>query len=130
MTRLWHLAEPDDWLAAQVAGFYERSTRGVSLSEVGFVHCSHPALLPSVGSTLYADTVRELIVLELHRQHVEQAGSPVRDEPGDPKVPASPLFPHAYGPIPVSAVAGVLHARVDRWHLTVESPAETNRRLR
>lgn len=53
---------------------------------------------------------------------VEQAGSPVRDEPGDSKDPPSPLFPHVYGPIPVSAVTGVLHAKVDRGRLTVESP--------
>src|SRR5699024_11042231 len=32
MTRLWHLAEPDDWVEAQITGFYERSTRGVSLT--------------------------------------------------------------------------------------------------
>jgi len=122
MTRLWHLAEPDDWVEAQITGFYERSTRGVSLTEVGFVHCSYPDLLPSVVSTLYADTVGEFIVLELDRQHLEKAGSPVRDEPGDPQDPASPLFPHVYGPIPVSTVTAVLHAKVDRGRLTVESP--------
>ncbi len=116
---LWHLAEPDDWMAAQATGSYEGSTRGAALTEVGFVHCSYPDQLPAVVSALYADATGEFVVLELDRQRLEQAGSPVREEPGDPQDPASPLFPHVYGPIPVSAVERVLPAWVNDGRLTL-----------
>lgn len=124
MTTLWHLAGSADWQAAQVAGSYERSTRGASLEEVGFVHCSYPEQLPSVVSTLYSDTIGEFVVLELDRQRLEQAGSPVRDEPANPGDPTSPLYPHVYGPIPVSAFTRALSAQVDHGSLIVEGPAD------
>lgn len=119
MTTIWHLAEPADWEAAQAAGRYERSTRGASLDEVGYVHCSSPEQLPAVVAVVYADVTADLVVLELDRDRLEAAGSPVRDEPASPGDPGSELFPHVYGPVPVSAVVRVLPARVERGHLTV-----------
>lgn len=121
-TQLWHLAELDDWATAQVAGFYDRSTRGASLAEVGFVHCSYPHQLSGVVAAVYSDVVGEAVVLELDRRLLEVAGSAVRDEPGDPSDPSSELFPHIYGPVPTSAVVQVLRARIDRGRLELEEP--------
>ena len=40
MTEIFHLADRRQWEAARAAGRYEISTRGKTLSEVGFIHCS------------------------------------------------------------------------------------------
>jgi len=121
-TPLWHLAEVDDWAAAQASGTYERSTRGASLAEVGFVHCAYPHQLSEVVAAVYADVVGTAVVLELDRRLLEAAGSAVRDEPGDPADPHAERYPHVYGPVPVTAVVRVLHARIDRGRLEVEAP--------
>lgn len=39
---IFHIADPDEWKAARATGAYTRSTRGQSLAEVGFIHCSQP----------------------------------------------------------------------------------------
>lgn len=121
-TPLWHLAETADWERARLTGSYERSTRGASLEEVGFVHCSYPAQLPGVVAAFYADAAGDYVLLELDRDLLEGAGSPVRDEPGDPGDPGSPLFPHVYGPVPVLAVRRTRPARVLDGILTVTDP--------
>lgn len=121
MTTLWHLAEPAHWAQARERGSYERSTRGASLASVGFVHCCYPEQLPGVVARFYADAAAtgDYVVLELDGELLERAGSPVRDEPGNPDDPASPLFPHVYGPIPVPAVTGTRAASVRDGILTV-----------
>lgn len=120
MTTLWHLAEPADWALAQAVGSYEGSTRGASLAEVGFVHCSYPEQLPLVVAVFYADVVSDYVILELDRERLEAAGSPVRDEPGARSDPSAPLFPHIYGPVPLAAVTRVLAAHLDHGSLTIE----------
>jgi uncharacterized protein (DUF952 family) len=91
---LWHLAEGPDWTEAVRTGSYERSTRGQSLAEVGFVHCSYPDQLAGVAAAFYADA-NDLVLLR-----VDPTGVPaeIRVEGG---------FPHVYGPIPVAAVTAV-----------------------
>ncbi|MGC0271787.1 DUF952 domain-containing protein [Pseudactinotalea sp. Z1739] len=117
MTTIWHLAEPEYWQAAQESGWYDRSTRGATLDQVGFVHCSSPDQLARVAEAGYADVSGDLLVLEVDRAGLDRAGSPVRYEPGDPDDPASELFPHVYGPIPVTAVVRMIPARIDRGRL-------------
>lgn len=121
MTTLWHLAETAHWAQARACGSYEQSTRGACLADVGFVHCSYPMQLPGVVAAFYADAAAtgDYVLLELDRELLEAAGSPVRDEPGNPDDPASPLFPHVYGPIPVAAVTGTRQARVLHGALTM-----------
>lgn len=109
---LWHLAERADWVAAQETGSYERSTRGASLAEVGFIHCSFPDQLAGVVAAVYADAVGDYVILELDRGELESAGVSVRDEPVEAGDQASPLFPHAYGPLPVRLVRAVRPVRV------------------
>ena len=91
MTELWHLAEGPEWADAVRTGSYQRSTRGQSLAEVGFVHCSYPDQLAGVAAAFYADA-DDLVLLR-----VDPAGLPaeVRVEDG---------FPHVYGSIPIAAV--------------------------
>ncbi|GGK67504.1 DUF952 domain-containing protein [Ornithinimicrobium pekingense] len=111
---LWHLAELTHWQDALRTGTYDRSTRGATLAEVGFVHASWPEQLPGVAKVLYARVAEPLVVLEIDPGALEQAGVEVRVEPGDPQDPASPLFPHLYGPLPVSAVTRTRPAAVEK----------------
>ena len=119
MLTMWHLAEPDHWREAQRTGTYERSTRGATLADVGFVHCSYPDRLPAVVEAVYHDVSGDYLVLEIDRHHLERANITVVDEPGSDE-PGAALFPHVYGPIPVAAVRRVLPARVERGRLRVQ----------
>ena len=110
---LWHLAELAHWEAAQRAGTYDRSTRGATLAEVGFIHASFPEQLPAVAKLLYAKVDEPLVVLEIDPVALAAAGVEVRLEPGDPDDPRSPLFPHLYGALPVAAVARTRPAAVE-----------------
>ena len=104
--RILHLALRHDWTSAREAGSYELSTRGMTLAEVGFVHCSTAGQAAGVLARYYADLAPEdLVLLVLDVPAVEAAGSPVRWDP----VPGEPdPFPHVYGPIPVSSVVADL----------------------
>ncbi len=127
---LFHLALVDDWRAAQAAGEYALSTRGATLADVGFVHCSTAAQWPGVRSRFYADLADpDLVLLSIDETRlgsrvvweppvpVPGAGSAASgpDRPGagsgasGPNRPgagsgAGELFPHVYGPIPTAAV--------------------------
>ncbi|MFI6346627.1 GNAT family N-acetyltransferase [Streptomyces sp. NPDC050560] len=97
---LLHLAERAHWEAARTTGTYTRSTRGRTLAEVGFIHCSRPHQLRRVADFLYTDTdPADLVVLVIDPSGLT---APVREEPPEPD--AAETFPHIYGPLPVSAV--------------------------
>ena len=91
MTELWHIAERADWTVAEQAGAYDRSTRGLSLAEAGFVHCSYPDQAAGVAAAFYADA-DDLVLLRIDPDRLP---AEVRVEGG---------FPHVYGPVPVTAV--------------------------
>ncbi|MFZ9040319.1 MAG: DUF952 domain-containing protein [Ilumatobacteraceae bacterium] len=97
-----HLALPDDWAAAVADGEYRISTRGRTLDEEGFIHCSFPHQAAGVVDRFYAD-IDELVVLHVD---VRRLDAEVRVEP--PVAGADDLFPHVYGPIPISAVAATV----------------------
>jgi uncharacterized protein (DUF952 family) len=111
---LWHLAELAHWQAALRSGTYDRSTRGATLAEVGFIHASYPEQLPGVAKLLYARVAEPLVVLEIDPAALAGAGVQVRLEPADPADPGSPLFPHLYGPLPVTAVTRTRPAAVEK----------------
>lgn len=93
-----HLAFAADWAAAQAAGEYAVSTRGASLADVGFIHCSTTEQWRAVRERFYADVpAADLLLLS-----IDPTGLDVRYEPPAPG--ADELFPHVYGPIPVGSV--------------------------
>ena len=96
--KIFHIAERREWDAArQAGGPYEVSTRGLTLSEVGFIHASRDEeQARTVQRAFYAD-LDDLVLLVIDPQ-----GLDVRDEPvGDD------VFPHIYGPLPIDAVIDV-----------------------
>ena len=95
---IFHLALPGDWAAAQQAGAYGLSTRGITFEQEGFVHCSFVDQVAGVANRFYAD-LDELVVLHLDRLAV---GDTLRIEPASDLV--DERFPHLYAPIPISAV--------------------------
>jgi uncharacterized protein (DUF952 family)/heme-degrading monooxygenase HmoA len=96
--RVFHVALPDDWADARPAGEYAVSTRGRSLAQEGFIHCSFADQVEVVANRYYAD-VDELVVLTIDPSLL--ASELVVEEP----FPGAPeRYPHVYGAIPLSAV--------------------------
>lgn len=99
---LLHIAERRHWEAARADGAaYTMSTRGRTLEEEGFIHCSSDLdQVRGVLSHFYSDVdPADLVLLVID---VTRLDAPVRHEPVDGDV-----FPHIYGPIPLSAVIDV-----------------------
>ncbi|MET0145164.1 MAG: DUF952 domain-containing protein [Ilumatobacteraceae bacterium] len=101
---LYHLTLPEDWAAAQAAGRYAVSTRGRTLEDEGYIHCSFADQVAATAARFYGD-LAEVVLL-----HVDEAvlSSPVVVED---LVGAGHPFPHVYGPIDLAAV--VTARRVD-----------------
>ena len=76
MTELFHITERMTWEAAQPAREYRISTRGVSLEEQGFIHCSLRHQLRGVAEFVYGDA-DDLVVLVIDSDRLT---SPVRYE--------------------------------------------------
>ena len=93
-----HIALPDDWAAARTAGEYTVSTRGVSLDEEGFIHCSFLRQVETTANAYYGD-LDELVLL-----HIDTSQVPARIEVEPASTGAPDAFPHIYGPLPVAAV--------------------------
>ncbi|MFZ0835058.1 MAG: DUF952 domain-containing protein [Mycobacterium sp.] len=103
MTALLHLCSPADWERAQSRGEH----RPDSLRDVGFIHLSTPEQVHLPANRLYAGRT-DLLLLHIDPGLAE---APLCWEPGGPTDPASMLFPHLYGPLPVSAVIAVTEYR-------------------
>lgn len=101
MAPIFHIAEASDWDAAVPTGAYRHSTRGRTLDDVGFIHCSHRHQVERVANAAYRDAGR----LYLLRIDPDRLGATVlREDPVDGGVET---FPHLYGPLPVEAVVEV-----------------------
>lgn len=99
---LLHIAERCHWEAARDAGVpYIMSTLGRTLDEEGFIHCSSDQdQVDGVLGRFYTGVdPASLVLLVIDPGRLD---SPVRHEPAGDE-----LFPHVYGPIPVSAVIDV-----------------------
>lgn len=97
---VFHLADPFDYGLACATGEYRMSTRGLTLDQVGFVHLSYAAQWPATRRRFYGDVETPLLLLT-----IDPTGLDVRAEAGDPG--SAQLFPHLYGPLPLSNVARV-----------------------
>ncbi|TQM31687.1 DUF952 domain-containing protein [Nocardia bhagyanarayanae] len=96
---LVHLCTWCEWRNARQTGAH----RPPSLAEVGFVHLSTPRQVHLPANRLYAGRC-DLVLLRIDAKLLVD---PVKWEPGVPTDPASMLFPHLYGPLPVSVVTSV-----------------------
>ncbi|HSV41633.1 MAG TPA: DUF952 domain-containing protein [Nocardioidaceae bacterium] len=94
--RIFHVALPADWEDAQRSGSYTMSTRGVTLEQEGFIHCSWEDQVDATRSAFYAD-VDELLLLTID---TDLLTSPWQVD----EVPGGETFPHIYGALNLEAV--------------------------
>lgn len=99
---IYHLALRPDWAAAQDAGVYTTSTRGVTLEQQGYLHCSHAHQLRPVADLFYGADAGDVLLLEIDESRLGGTAV-VHEEPE----PGAGEFPHLYGPLPVAAVVAV-----------------------
>ncbi|NYG08226.1 uncharacterized protein (DUF952 family) [Phycicoccus badiiscoriae] len=99
---IYHLAEPQKWEQALRAGHYEESTRGRTMEQEGFIHCSSADQWPVVRRSFYADYPGPLLLLEIDPDRLAEA--PV-EEVGQPGT--GETFPHLYAALPTDAVVSV-----------------------
>ena len=97
---LFHIALAADWAAAQATGEYTTSTRGRTLAEEGFIHCSFADQVDATAARFYAD-VDDAVLLRIDPRRLSSRVE-IEDLYG-----TGEHFPHVYGPIPVTAVVGV-----------------------
>jgi glutathione S-transferase len=94
---IYHLALADEWRTAKACGEYRRSTRGLSLEQVGFIHASGAHQVEATFRRFYADA-EAVVLLTLDPARLD---APLRWEAAPD---SAELFPHIYGPLPVGAV--------------------------
>lgn len=99
---LYHLALAEEWHEAKAAGLYRRSTRGMDLEQVGFIHASYADQIAGTHARFYADLpARSLRLLTLDPARLAAAGVAVIAEPAPE---SGERFPHLYGALPIEAV--------------------------
>lgn len=96
---IYHLTTCARWAASQAAGAHTESTRGRTLAEEGFIHCSTADQWEGVRRSFYAG-VDDLVLL-----HVDEGklSAPLKWE----DVAGVGTFPHIYGPLDIGAVVRV-----------------------
>jgi glutathione S-transferase len=97
MPGLYHIALPADWERARELGTYAMSTRGVTLADEGFIHCSRRQQIEATANRFYGE-LAEVLLLTIDESALD---APVVDED---LYETGERFPHVYGPIPVAAV--------------------------
>ena len=111
---LFHLTTQECWWAAHDSDVYRWSTRGKTLDEVGFIHCSFAHQVERVADFVYAGFASVLLLII----DPSLVTAEIRVENLDG---GDDLFPHIYGPLPVHAVVDsiALHANAaGRFHLS------------
>jgi uncharacterized protein (DUF952 family) len=103
---LFHIALPEDWVAAQTAGSYAVSTRGRTLAAEGYIHCSFAEQVAATATRFYGD-VEQVVLLRVDPQRLTGAVV-VEDLAG-----TGEAFPHVYGPLDLGAVVEARVARPD-----------------
>ena len=99
---LYHLALSEEWQGARAEGVYCRSSRGLSLQQVGFIHASHAHQIAGTYRRFYADLPAGAVrLLTIDPARLAAAGVAVVAEPAPE---SGELFPHLYGALPTEAV--------------------------
>jgi len=96
MTLIYHIVTEGEFLACLVGDVYEPA----SLRDAGFVHCSSEAAVIAVANEYFGGAEK------LTSQTRYEDAVPVEGVVAA-AVPTSTLFPHVYGPIEISAIAGI-----------------------
>ena len=97
MSVIYHITTAGEWAQARAAGEYTMSTRGTTLAEQGYIHCSTAGQVAPVANAIYQgvpDLLLLVIDAGLVRPEIRFELVPGSDEP----------FPHIYGPLNPDAV--------------------------
>ncbi len=100
MGLIYHIAARSDWEQARRAGQYTTSTRGRTLAQQGFIHCSEAGQVAGVANLVYRG-VPDLVLLVIDPARV-RSRIHYDDVPGEPEP-----YPHIYGPLNPDAVVDV-----------------------
>jgi uncharacterized protein (DUF952 family) len=98
---IYHVSLVSEWRAARGAGEYTMSSNGVTLAQQGFIHCCYVNQIQDVLQRFYADVTEPMCMLAIDPDRVQAPVIAENLEGG------AELFPHIYGPIPISAVTEV-----------------------
>jgi glutathione S-transferase len=98
---IFHISTEADWARAQAEGTYSLSTRGLTLAQVGFVHCAFEEQVARVANVFFRGAAK-LVVLRIA---IERLNAEVRYEDLEG---GNELFPHVYGPLNLDAVVGIM----------------------
>ena len=97
---IFHITTEEDWARAQAEGAYSASTSGLTLAQVGFVHCAFEEQVARVASAFFRGLANLLVLrIAIDKLHAEVRYENL--EGGDE------LFPHVYGPLNLDAIVGV-----------------------
>jgi uncharacterized protein (DUF952 family) len=99
VTPLFHLVDRDTWAASVAEGALTESTRGRTLADEGFIHCSLAHQVETVANLFYGG-VDGLLLLTIDPERVT---APIRYDPAE----NGEEFPHIYGPLNIDAVVDV-----------------------
>jgi glutathione S-transferase len=97
---IYHLALAQEWRESEQDGVYRRSTRGLSLDQVGFIHASDAHQIAATFGRFYVDA-GPVLLLSIDPQRLRAAGITIAWQP-DPA--SGELFPHILGALPCPAV--------------------------
>lgn len=100
MPPIYHIADRSDWERALRSGSYTTSTRGRTLAQQGFIHCSAAGQVAGVANAFYRGA-EDLVLLVIDPDKVH-AKIQYDDVPGEPAP-----YPHIYGPLNTDAVVDV-----------------------
>ena len=101
MPLIYHVTTRQEWEDAKPSGEYRISTRGRTLEEEGFIHCSQASQVAPIANRFYKG-MSDLVLLTIDEQRVKAdvryEAVPGWDEP----------FAHVYGPLNTDAVVSVM----------------------
>lgn len=70
---IFHITPSRTWDSARDSGVYSESTRGKSLAEVGFIHCSRRGQVTSVANAIYRGEPDLRLTCRYDTEHLARA---------------------------------------------------------
>jgi uncharacterized protein (DUF952 family) len=98
---IFHITTEADWARAQPEGAYSVSTRGLTLAQVGFVHCAFEEQVAGVANSFFRGAANLVVLcISIEKLHAEVRYEDLED--------GNVLFPHLYGPLNLDAVVAIM----------------------